>query len=153
MIAESGFNLAAYAERVAKMSNAELLAEGKEMRKLVYPRRISAPGPSSFYLRLEICRKEWRQRHPRKPSGKPTKRGEANNTPSPALEHGVLDSFGGINVPSGHHIDLQFRVGRRNIRSRQSKLAAHDVCALGDSAGLVERDLPVCSLSAKTAVA
>jgi hypothetical protein len=65
MISESGFNLVGYAERVAEMSDAALLAEGKEIRKLVYPRRVSATGPSSFELRLEICRKEWRRRHPK----------------------------------------------------------------------------------------
>ena len=66
MIAESsGFNLAAYAERVENMTDDELLAEGKDIRKLVYPRRVSATGPSSFELRLEICRQEWRRRHPR----------------------------------------------------------------------------------------
>jgi hypothetical protein len=65
MIAESsGFNLAAYAERVEKMTDDELSAEGKDIRRLVYPKRVSATGPSSFELRLGICRKEWRRRHP-----------------------------------------------------------------------------------------
>lgn len=65
MIADSGFNLAAYAERVAEMTDDELLEEGNELRRVVYPKRISGTGPSSFELRLEICRREWRRRHPR----------------------------------------------------------------------------------------
>jgi len=65
MITESGFNLTAYAERVAEMTDDELLDEGKQLRKVVYPKRISGTGPSSFELRLEICRKEWRRRHPK----------------------------------------------------------------------------------------
>ena len=65
MIANSDFNLVAYAERVAEMTDDELSEEGKQLRKVIYPKRISGTGPSSFGLRLDICRKEWRRRHPR----------------------------------------------------------------------------------------
>lgn len=63
MINNSEFNLSAYAEVVSKMTDEELQAEGRGLRKLVYPKRVSGTGPSSFELRLEICRKEWRRRH------------------------------------------------------------------------------------------
>jgi hypothetical protein len=65
MITNTDFNLSVYAEQVSKMSDEQLCAEGQEMRKLVYPKRISGTGPSSFELRLEICREEWRRRHAR----------------------------------------------------------------------------------------
>ena len=54
MIRKSEFNLSAYAEQVSKMTDEELSAEGQEMRKLVYPERISGTGPSSFEPRLEF---------------------------------------------------------------------------------------------------
>jgi hypothetical protein len=66
MIRNTEFDLSVYAEAVSKMTDAELSAEGQEMRKLVYPKRISGTGPSAFEMRLEICRKEWRRRHPRR---------------------------------------------------------------------------------------
>jgi hypothetical protein len=66
MIRDSEFNLSAYAEQASKMTDAELQAEGQAMRKLVYPKRVSGTGKSSFELRLEICREEWRRRHPRR---------------------------------------------------------------------------------------
>ena len=50
-------------KRVAEMSDEGLLEEGKQLRKVVYPKRILGTGPSSFALRLEICRKEWRRRN------------------------------------------------------------------------------------------
>jgi len=68
MIRKSEFNLSAYAEQVSKMTDEELSAEGQEMRKLVYPERISGTGPSSFEPRLEICRQEWKRRRSQKRS-------------------------------------------------------------------------------------
>lgn len=64
MIANSDFNLTAYSVRVAQMTDVELLEEGNQLREVVYPKRISGTGPSSFELRLNICREEWRRRHP-----------------------------------------------------------------------------------------
>jgi len=58
MVANSDFNFAAYAERVAETTDDELSEEGKQLRRLVYPKRESGTGPSSFELRLEICREE-----------------------------------------------------------------------------------------------
>jgi hypothetical protein len=66
MIRDSEFNLSAYAEQVSKMTDEEMQTEGRALRKLVYPKRVSGTGPSSFELRLEICRKEWRRRHAQK---------------------------------------------------------------------------------------
>jgi hypothetical protein len=51
MISSTEFNLSVYAERVSKMTDEELSAEGQEMRKLVYPKRISGTDPSAFELR------------------------------------------------------------------------------------------------------
>lgn len=65
MIRNTDFNPSAYAEQVSKMTDEELLAEGKDLRKLVYPKRISGTGPSSFETRLKICRKEWKRRNPK----------------------------------------------------------------------------------------
>ena len=58
MVANSDFNFAAYAERVAEMTDDELSEEGKQLRRLVYPKRESGTWPSSFEFRLEICREE-----------------------------------------------------------------------------------------------
>ena len=64
MIRDSKLNLSAYAEQVSKMTDEELqAAEGRGLRKFVYPKRASGTGPSAFELRLEVCRKEWRRRH------------------------------------------------------------------------------------------
>lgn len=41
-MANSDFNPVAYAERVAEMTDAELLEEGKQLRSVVYPKRIFA---------------------------------------------------------------------------------------------------------------
>lgn len=57
MIAESGFNLAAYAQRVAEMTDDELLEEGKEIRKVIYPTRISGTGPSCLVVTRDLPRK------------------------------------------------------------------------------------------------
>ena len=58
MVANSDFNFAAYAERVAEMTDDELSEEGKQLRRLVYAKRESGTGPSSSELRLEICRED-----------------------------------------------------------------------------------------------
>jgi hypothetical protein len=42
MIADLDFNLIAYAERVAAITDDELSEEGKQLRRLVYPKRIQA---------------------------------------------------------------------------------------------------------------
>ena len=55
-------NLTEYAQKVSEMTDAELLAEGRGLHRLVYSKRISGNGPSSFELRLEICRTEYRKR-------------------------------------------------------------------------------------------
>lgn len=48
MIANSDFNLVAYAEPVAELTDDELTDKGKQLRRLVYPKRISGTGRSSF---------------------------------------------------------------------------------------------------------
>ena len=48
MVANSDFNFAAYAERVAEMTDDELSEEGKQLRRLVYPKRESGTGAIVF---------------------------------------------------------------------------------------------------------
>lgn len=64
-VAFTNQNLDDYAAKVARMTDAELGAEGRRMRKMVYPRVVSGTGPSSFKSKLQICRKEYRKRHPK----------------------------------------------------------------------------------------
>ena len=44
MVANSDFNFAAYAERVAEMTDDELSEEGKQLRRLVYQKENLAQG-------------------------------------------------------------------------------------------------------------
>ena len=50
-------------------------------------------------------------------------------------------------------VDLEPRVGRRDVPLLEPELAAEDVRALGDRRRLVERDQPVAALAAEAAVA
>ena len=64
-VAFTNQNLEDYAARVASMTDDELMVEGQQLHKMVYRRMVSGTGPSSFELKLEICRKEYRKRHPK----------------------------------------------------------------------------------------
>jgi len=59
------FEIEEYRKRVREMTDAQLLAEGKVLRNLVYPKTVSS-RPSAFELQLDICREEWRRRNPKK---------------------------------------------------------------------------------------
>ena len=55
--------------KLQAMSEAELLAFGKSMREMIYPRRYDGKGKptvSSFSIQLDEARNEWRRRHPKK---------------------------------------------------------------------------------------
>lgn len=67
-VAFTSEDLTKYAATVASMTDEELLAEGRQMHKMVYPRVVSGTGPSVFERKLEICRAEYRKRHPKSPS-------------------------------------------------------------------------------------
>src|SRR5437016_10725741 len=56
-------------------------------------------------------------------------------------------------IPSRHYILLQLRIRGRDIGRGQSQLAAHDVAALGDGAGLVKSDIAVAPLPAEATIA
>ena len=43
------------------MTDDQLLKEGKQLHRLVYPRTVS-PMPSVFELKLPLAREEWRRR-------------------------------------------------------------------------------------------
>ena len=64
-VASTNQNLDEYAAKVAEMTDDELMIEGQQMHKMVYPRMVSGTGPSAFELKLEICRAEYRKRHPK----------------------------------------------------------------------------------------
>jgi hypothetical protein len=54
--------------RLAAMSDAELIAFGKQMRGLVYPVSYGGDGKptvSAFSVQLSEARAEWRRRHPK----------------------------------------------------------------------------------------
>jgi hypothetical protein len=63
-IAFKPFDFEEYKITLTKMTDEELVAEGKKLRPLVYPRVVSA-RPSAFDLQYEACREEWRKRHPK----------------------------------------------------------------------------------------
>jgi hypothetical protein len=61
-------DLEALRAKLQAMSEAELLAFGKSMHNLIYPRRYDfhgKPTVSSFSINLEEARAEWRRRHPK----------------------------------------------------------------------------------------
>jgi hypothetical protein len=61
-------DLAALRAKLQAMSEAELLAFGKDMHKSVYPRVYGydrKPTVSSFSIQLDEARAEWRRRHPK----------------------------------------------------------------------------------------
>jgi hypothetical protein len=61
-------DLVALRAKLAAMSEAELLAFGKSMHDMIYPRRYhfhGKPTVSSFSIRLDEARLEWRRRHPK----------------------------------------------------------------------------------------
>ena len=53
-----------YRKNVAEMPDQKLLYEGKRLRQLI-DRGLAGTEPGSKEM-LEICREEWRRRHPRK---------------------------------------------------------------------------------------
>ena len=66
-------NLEALRVRLAAMTEAELIAFGRLMRSLVYPRTYDGYGRvqvSAFSIQLDEARAEWRRRHSR-PSATP----------------------------------------------------------------------------------
>lgn len=65
-VAFTNQNLDDYAAKVAEMTDDELMVEGQQMHKIVYPRVVSGTGPSVFECKLEICRAEYRKRFPSK---------------------------------------------------------------------------------------
>lgn len=57
------------------MTEAELIAFGRQMRSLVYPLTYDGDGrvqASAFSIQLDEARAEWRRRHPR-PSAVPNR--------------------------------------------------------------------------------
>jgi len=50
-------------ERLREMSDEELIAFGKSVRKLAEPRVIPVPDP--WKIQLDLARAEWRRRHPK----------------------------------------------------------------------------------------
>jgi len=58
---EKDFDADGYRAGLRAMTDAELLAEGKLLHRLVYPRTVSS-HPCTFEVRLKICRDEWRRR-------------------------------------------------------------------------------------------
>jgi hypothetical protein len=50
-------------ERLRAMSDEELIAFGKSVRKLAEPRVI--PGPDPWKMQLKEARAEWRRRYPK----------------------------------------------------------------------------------------
>ena len=61
-------NLEALRVRLAAMTEAELIAFGRQMRSLVYPRTYDGDGRvqvSAFSIQLDEARAEWRRRYPR----------------------------------------------------------------------------------------
>jgi hypothetical protein len=52
--------------RLAKLSDEELIREGKAARSLCNPRgRNGKPPRDVFVIGLGLCKDEWRRRHPR----------------------------------------------------------------------------------------
>lgn len=54
--------------KLQAMSEAELLAFGKEMQRMVYPRVYDGkgrPAANAFSIQLDEARAEWRRRHPK----------------------------------------------------------------------------------------
>src|SRR5262249_24744557 len=88
---------------------------------------------------------------PARPAGRREGRSGASRA-TPARQ-GPLRSPQRGRVSSLDDVDLERRIRGREIRCRQSELAPDDVAALGDRAGLVERDFPIASLPPETAVA
>jgi hypothetical protein len=63
-----GVDLVALRATLQAMSEAELVAFGRSMREIIYPRRYDfhgKPTVSSFSIHLDEARAEWRRRHPR----------------------------------------------------------------------------------------
>jgi len=64
-IALSGLDEDEYRNRVRRMSDADLIAEGKNLRWLSGDGKIVSATPCAFYEQLKICREEYRRRHPK----------------------------------------------------------------------------------------
>jgi hypothetical protein len=66
-----GVELVALRAKLQAMTEAELLAFGKSTDHLIYPRRYDfhgKPTGSSFSIKLDEARAEWRRRHPKQTS-------------------------------------------------------------------------------------
>jgi hypothetical protein len=55
--------------KLARMSDAELTAHGKQLRRLLFPKMVSGTGYAhrkAWEIEYEEARAEWRRRHPKK---------------------------------------------------------------------------------------
>jgi hypothetical protein len=52
-----------YRKFIQTLSDEKLVQLGKTLRRLVYPKMVGQP--SAFERKLELCRKEYRRRHPK----------------------------------------------------------------------------------------
>ena len=53
-------------ERLRKLSNEELIREGKAARYLCSPAtKFRKPPRDEFVIELRLCQEEWRRRHPK----------------------------------------------------------------------------------------
>jgi hypothetical protein len=63
-----GVDVVALRAKLQAMTEADLLAFGKGIHDLIYPRRYDfkdRPTVSSFSIKLDEARAEWRRRHPK----------------------------------------------------------------------------------------
>ena len=66
---ETSFDVEGCREKLRGMTDAELLAFGKQMHSLPYPLTYDFRGKltvSAFSIQLREAREEWRRRHPRR---------------------------------------------------------------------------------------
>jgi hypothetical protein len=62
------FDAQKYREFLRTLSDEALIEEGKQVRWLSGDGKIVTTMPSAFDEQLEICREEWRRRHPKQRS-------------------------------------------------------------------------------------
>src|SRR5215467_3703632 len=85
---------------------------------------------------------------------KPTQRSESPSKGARFLEAGLRStSCGGLHITAGNNINLENRIGCRDVGGGQAQFAPHDVAALSDGAGLIEGNLAVAALASEAAVA
>lgn len=64
----SVFDVEAVCAKLRELSDADLIAFGKEMRGIVFPRTYDGDGKpqvSAFSIQWDLARAEWRARHPK----------------------------------------------------------------------------------------